>query len=182
MLAGAADNTICYYDTRVDQNASHAYQLAKAVCFYSPWQFVFWYDRPGTSPKSAGGAGGQKRVIGDEPELEFFVNVPTVWDDTKVIHGRIGEYAVIARRSGDAWFIGCMNGEQPRTLDIPLVFLENGKQYVARVYSGDETMPTRTRVRIDRRAVDAATVLKANLPAKGGQAISIFPAYKTRSL
>jgi len=46
MLAGAADNTICYYDGRVDRNATHAYQLAKAVCFYSPWQFLYWYDRP----------------------------------------------------------------------------------------------------------------------------------------
>ena len=46
MLAGAADNTICYYDQRVDVQATHAYQLAKAVCFYSPWQFLYWYDRP----------------------------------------------------------------------------------------------------------------------------------------
>ncbi len=181
MLAGAADNTICYYDTRVDQNASHAYQLAKAVCFYSPWQFVYWYDRPGASPGSAGGAGGQKRVIGDEPELEFFDHVSTVWDDTKVLHGRIGEYAAIARRSGGAWFIGCMNSQQPRTLDIPFVFLEDGRQYSAQVYSDDETVPTRTRVRIDRRPVDAATVLKAALPANGGQAISIFPTNKPRS-
>ena len=36
MLAGAADNTICYYDTRVTQQSSHAYQLAKAVCFLQP--------------------------------------------------------------------------------------------------------------------------------------------------
>ena len=176
MLAGAADNTICYYDTRVDRNASHAYQLAKAVCFYSPWQFVYWYDRPGTAPAKAGGAGGQKGVIGDEPELEFFDRVPTVWDDTKVIHGRIGDYAVIARRSGDAWFLGAMNSGQPRTLDVPLAFLEPGRQYVVRVYSHDETLPTRTRVRIDRREVDAGTVLSAVLPANGGQAISIFPA------
>jgi alpha-glucosidase len=89
MLAGAADNTICYYDRRVDENASHAYQLAKSVCFYSPWQFLYWYDRPGRSPRRAGGAGGGHNVIGDEPELEFFDHVPTVWDDTKVIHGNI---------------------------------------------------------------------------------------------
>ena len=49
-------HTICYYDGRVKRNATHAYQLAKAVCFYSPWQFLYWYDRPS--------------IIGDEPELE----------------------------------------------------------------------------------------------------------------
>ena len=41
MLAGAADNTICYYDRRIDDNASHAYQLAKSICYYSPWQFLY---------------------------------------------------------------------------------------------------------------------------------------------
>ena len=45
-LAGAADFTICYFDQRVTKNWSHAHQLAKAVCTYSPWQFMFWYDTP----------------------------------------------------------------------------------------------------------------------------------------
>lgn len=89
MLCGAGDNTICYYDGRVSANASHAYQLAKAVCLYSPWQFVYWYDRPGGSPRKKGGAGGGANVIGDEPELEFFDHVPTVWDQTRVIHGEV---------------------------------------------------------------------------------------------
>ena len=124
MLAGAADNTICYYDGRVDENASHAYQLAKSVCFYSPWQFLYWYDRPTSSPRRAGGAGGGRNVIGDEPELEFFDHVPTVWDDTKVIHGQMGAYTVIARQSGENWFIGCMNGNDPHTFNVPLDFLD----------------------------------------------------------
>ena len=176
MLAGAADNTICYYDSRVDRNATHAYQLAKAVCIYSPWQFMYWYDRPAASPQRAGGAGGQKGAIGDEPELEFFDSVPTVWDDTKVIHGRIGEYAVIARRRGRQWFIGCMNSGKARTLNIPLGFLPKGTKYVAHVYSDDPTVKTRTHVRIRRFLVGSDTVLKAEMTAKGGQAVRITPA------
>ena len=176
MLAGAADNTICYYDGRVDENASHAYQLAKSVCFYSPWQFLYWYDRPDRSPRRAGGAGGGHNVIGDEPDLEFFDHVPTVWDDTKVIHGRIGQYAVLARRSGESWFIGCMNAEAPRTLDVPLDFLDAGRSYVAHFYSDDPAAPTRTHVRIDRRIVDSSTALKVELGSQGGQAIRIHPA------
>ena len=53
MLAGPADITVCYYDERVDKQASHAYQLAKAVCFYCPWQFLYWYDRPGQDRPNA---------------------------------------------------------------------------------------------------------------------------------
>jgi len=173
MLAGAGDNTICYYDRRVDDNASHAYQLAKSVCFYSPWQFLYWYDRPGSSPRRTGGAGGGNNVIGDEPELEFFDHVPTVWNDTKVLHSRIGEYAVLARRSGESWFIGCMNGNDPRTFDVPLDFLDKGRQYIAHIYSDDPAVSTRTGVKINRRTVDPSSVLKVELPPRGGQAIRI---------
>jgi alpha-glucosidase len=176
MLAGAADNTICYYDRRVDENASHAYQLAKSVCLYSPWQFLYWYDRPDRSPRKTSGAGGSRNVIGDEPELEFFDHVPTVWDDTKVICGEIGEYAVIARRSGESWFIGCMNGEAPRTLDVPLDFLDPDRTYVAHIYSDNLAVRTRTHVKISRWMVNSATILKVDLAARGGQAIRICPA------
>jgi len=176
MLAGAADNTICYYDRRVDENASHAYQLAKSVCFYSPWQFLYWYDRPNRSPRRTGGAGGSHNVIGDEPELEFFDHVPTVWDDTKVIHGEIGACAVLARRSDESWFIGCMNGDAPHALNVPLVFLDKDRTYIAHIYADDPTISTRTGVKISRWLVDSATVLKAELPPCGGQAIRICPA------
>ncbi len=175
-LAGAADNTICYYDKRVDQNASHAYQLAKAVCLYSPWQFLFWYDRPAGAPPKAGGAGGAAFTIGEEPEIEFYDHCPTVWDDTKVLHGRIGTYAAIARRSGPAWFIGVMNSGEARTLDLPLGFLEKGKRYAAHVYSDDPAVKTRTHVRVGRFLVTAATTIKAAVTEKGGMAVRILPA------
>lgn len=175
MLAGAGDQTNCYYDPRVDEYWSHAYQLAKAVCIYSPWQFLYWYDRPPASPIH-GGAGGNVAVIGDEPELEFFDHLPTVWDDTRVIHGAVGEYATIARRHGKEWFIGTMNNRVPRNLDIPLDFLEPGVQYIAHIYTNDPAVPTRTHVRIDRLSVDATTVLTANLGPNGGQAVRITPA------
>jgi alpha-glucosidase len=170
MLAGAGDNTVCYYDPRVK---CHAYQLAKAVCLYSPWQFLYWYDRPAASPRGKGSAGGSQNVIGDEPELTFFDHLPTVWDETKVIHGKIGRYAVIARRSGGDWYIGCMNGEEARTLAIPLDFLEEGKEYEAHAFRHDDVVETRTHVRIERFAVHAGTVLETVLAANGGEAVRI---------
>jgi alpha-glucosidase len=161
MLAGAGDNTICYYNPRVEENACHAYQLAKAVCFFSPWQFLFWYDRPSSYQ--------------GEPEIEFFKHCPTVWDDTRVLHGRIGRYAVLARRSGDDWFVGCMNGSQARELSIPLDFLDPARRYTAHVYSHDESAPTRTHVRIERFPATADDTLTAKLGVNSGQAIRIVP-------
>jgi alpha-glucosidase len=176
LLCGAADNTVCYFDARVDRLATHAYQLAKAVCLYSPWQFLFWYDRPPQSPQKTSGAGGGTPVTGDEPELEFYNAVPTVWDDTRVLHGRVGEFAVLARRSGAEWFIGGMNSGEARVLEAPLKFLARGRKYTAHIYSDDPAVPTRTRVRVERRPVDAGTTLKLALSAQGGQAIRITPA------
>lgn len=176
MIAGCADNTICYYDKSVDKNSTHAYQLAKAVCLYSPWQFLYWYDRPKGAPKKVGGAGGAETDIGSEPELEFYDKVPVVWDDTKVIHGQIGEFAVMARRSGDDWYIGYMNSGEDRNLDVPLDFLGKDRKYVAHIYSDDPAVQTRTHVRIDRFIVDAGKVLKLSASAQGGQAVRIVPA------
>jgi alpha-glucosidase len=175
LLCGAADNTICYYAPRVDEKATHAYQLAKAVCLYSPWQFLYWYDRPPNAPEKVGGAGNAETRIGDDPELEFYNHVPTVWDDTRVIHGRIGEFAVIARRSGAEWFVGGMNNGEARTLEMPLSFLARDRKYTAHIYSDDPSVTTRTRVKIERRLANAATTLKLTMPAQGGQAIRIAP-------
>jgi len=160
-LAGAADNTICYFDPRVDQLATHAYQLAKVVNFYSPWQFLFWYDRPSSAK--------------DEPELEFFNHVPTVWDDTKVLQGKVGEYAVMARRHGAEWYIGFMNDGEARSFDVPLSFLDAGRKYTATIYSDDPTVPTRTHVKIERQTVEQGTTLPLKTIVNGGVAVRIAP-------
>lgn len=170
MLAGAGDHTICYYDERVDRQSSHAYQLAKAVCLYSPWQFLYWYDRPYLSRAVSGLDPAGRNLLGDEPELEFFDHCPTVWDDTRVLHGRIGEYAVIARRHGHDWFLGAMNDAQPRTLRASLSFLEPGRSYLAHVYTDDDSVPTRTRVAVRTQPVNADTTLPLALKSNGGQA------------
>jgi alpha-glucosidase len=176
MLAGPADFTVCYYDARVEQNASHAFQLAKPVCFYSPFQFLFWYDRPKAAPAKVGGAGNAETSIGNEPEIEFYDRLPTVWDDTRVLDGRIGEFAVIARRSGAEWFVGFLNSGQSRTLPAKLDFLEEGRRYVAHIYSDDPAVPTKTQVRIDRHLVERASVLKLSAGPQGGQAMRLVPA------
>ena len=176
MLAGAGDNTVCYFDPRVDELWSHAYQLAKAVCIYSPWQYLYWYDRPAMSPQHVDPSVRKRLpVITEEPELEFFDALPATWDDTKVIHGCIGEYAVIARRSGDEWFVGCMNGGKARRLPLPLEFLDASKTYTARIYSDDQSLENRTKVRLGQQNVSAASTLTIELPANGGQALHLVP-------
>ena len=182
MLAGQGDNTICYYNERVDNKmGSHASQLAKAVCIFSPLQFIYWYDKASPSLIKKDGLWGSREgsrpfptnYIGDEPELEFFDKVPTVWDETKVLYASMGEYGVIARKKENDWFIGGINGPEARTLNIGFSFLEPGIKYSARIYSDDPAVNTRTHVRVDRIEVDKNSVYPAKLLANNGIAMHI---------
>jgi alpha-glucosidase len=60
----------------------------------------------------------------ERPEaVRFLEQVPTVWDETYLLSGRPADHVVIARRSGDRWFLGAGVSGAGRTLDVPLDFL-----------------------------------------------------------
>ena len=165
MIAGPADHTFCYYAWHVKSKTTHAAQLAKAVCFFSPWQFLFWYDRP--------------EVVKDVPELDFFRKLPTTWDDTKVLNGEIGKYATIARRSGRDWFIGSVNAVEARELVISLDFLEPGVTYDVTTYFEHPGSGTPTNVGIRRELVTTTSVLNTKMSSRGGTAYRITPVRDT---
>lgn len=171
MLAGAGDHTNCYFAPRVDEKmGSHASQMAKAICIYSPWQFIYWYDRPENSPRNKGGAGPTNPFIPEITDLSFYDALPTVWDDTKVLEGKIGEYGTIARKSGDQWFIGSLT-DQPRKLSFSMNFLDKGAKYEATIYVDDSSIPTPTKVKITKQAVTSTDLLSFSLKSKNGVAI-----------
>ncbi len=157
-LCGAGDYTICWYAQRVKNTLAH--QLGALIAFYSPLQFVFWYDQP--------------KAYTGESGVELFDHVPTVWDDTKVLHGKIGSYASIARKSGDDWFVGTLNAGEERTLPIPLEFLDRGKTYTAYIYSdGAPDGSIRTAVNTATRTVRPGDTLQAHMAANGGHALRL---------
>ena len=171
-LAGAADCTICYFhrkeikadlakrmNTRSLLNTS-CHQMALSVINYSPLQFLYWYDTP--------------EDVQDEPELAFFDELPTVWDDTKVLNGSIGEYVSIARKKDNRWFLGCITNNDARKMELPLDFLEGGKKYELTLYTdGGEKVKTRTHVAIQTKKVTSKTVLKLDMLPRGGCAMII---------
>ncbi|NDV79163.1 glycoside hydrolase family 97 protein [Dysgonomonas sp. 511] len=161
-LAGAGDYTICYYNNRI--KTTHAHQLAMAAVYYSPLQFMYWYDQPS--------------AYKGEPEIEFFDKVKTVWDDTKVIDGDIGEYVTIARRSNKDWFLGTLGNNDARNIATPLSFLHAGQKYIASIYTDDDKAETKTKVRVTRLIVDSTSVLSFSLKPSGGCAIYLTPATK----
>ena len=58
-----------------------------------------------------------------EPECtDFIASVPTVWDETIALDGRIGEYIVMARRSGSKWYVAAMTDWNERDIDLDVSF------------------------------------------------------------
>jgi alpha-glucosidase len=172
MLAGAGDNTNCYYAPRVTEKmGGHASQLAKAMMLYSPWQFLYWYDRPQGSPGRTGGAGSSLGFIQNHPELEFFKNMPVVWDETKVIEGKIGEYATIVRKAGSDWFLGSLTGKAGKTVQFELDFLDPNTGYEAVIYSHDHGSESSTKVKIETRKANASSVFKFEIMQNSGLAV-----------
>ncbi|MAT73161.1 MAG: hypothetical protein CMJ58_27055 [Planctomycetaceae bacterium] len=91
---------------------TRCHQLAMYVIYESPLQMLA--DSPTTYRR--------------EPEcMRFLSAVPTVWDETVALDAHVGEYVAIARRTGDAWFVGAMTDWQARELEIPLEFLPEGE-------------------------------------------------------
>ena len=78
---------------------TRCHQLGMYVVFESPLQMLS--DNPSNYYR--------------EPEcMEFLEAVPTVWDDTKVLDAKVSDYILVARRSGDKWFVGAMTDWDPR--------------------------------------------------------------------
>lgn len=95
---------------------TRAYQLALFVIFESGLQMLA--DNPTMYYRNA-------------DCTEFITQVPTTWDDTKVLEAKVGEYVVVAKRKGDKWYIGGMtnNKEEERVFNVNLDFLNAGKIY-----------------------------------------------------
>ena len=63
-----------------------------------------------------------------EPECtDFIAAVPTVWDESVPIDGRVGEYVLMARRRGDTWYVGGLTDWNSRTVSVDLSFLAPGR-------------------------------------------------------
>ncbi len=87
--------------------------------------------------------------------FDFLVEVPTTWDETRFVAGEAGEYVVVARRSGENWYVGGITNWTARTVSLPLGFLGAGK-FEATLYqdvSEDGEKPNE--VRIETRAVNS---------------------------
>lgn len=136
MICGAGDYTNCMFAERVTSGkmGGRAAQLAKKVAIYSPWQFIYWYDRPYGSPVKVGGAGSAESIIKTDDITGFYCSIPTVWDETRFLEGEMGDYAVVARRAGHDWYVAALNAGDSKQLELDLSSLVHTGHYRAKLY------------------------------------------------
>ena len=137
-------------------SGTRAYQMALFVVFESGLQMLA--DNP-------------VYYYRERPCTEFISSVPVVWDETKVLDAKVGEYVVIARRSGKKWFLGAITNNMGRELEVDLSFLpENKKLHLTYFEDG---------INADRQAMDykkketevtSSTKLTMKLVRNGGWA------------
>ncbi len=169
MLAGPMDFTQgamrngaywCYFPSWNEpmSQGTRCRQLAEYMVFDAP--FAMLCDAP--------------TAYMQEPECtEFIAKVPTVWDETRILDGKVGEFIVSAKRKGDTWYIGAITDWNARTVEIDLKALG--------ITSGTLTMfvdgPNAHRKGVDYQkktvAVPADGKLKVELAPGGGTAIVV---------
>ncbi len=99
---------------------SRCHQLAMYVVYFAPLQML---------------ADAPTAYENELPILNFLKSVPTVWDKTIGLDGKVAQYVVVARKNGNDWYVGAMNDTTQRTYDVKFDFLDEGKMYLADVYS-----------------------------------------------
>ena len=137
-----------------------AHQLSLMVTIYSPW--VMASDRV--------------ESYENHPAFTFVEQFNPDFDQTKVLDAKIGEYIATARRTGDTWYVGATTNEEGRTLNLPMDFLEEGKDYTATIYiDGDDAdwVSNPTDYKIVTQNITNKDALTLKLANGGGAAIVI---------
>jgi len=170
MLAGPMDYTPGAFNNVTEEGfvarnenptvmGTRAQQLALYVVYESPFQMV------SDSPQAYRG----------QPGFEFIREVPAAWDETRVLAGKPGESATIARRVGNDWYIGSINNWSVRDITVPLSFLNDG-DYKAEIYADAHDAAIEPKhLEISHKTVRKSDALSFRLAPGGGLAIRLQP-------
>ena len=137
---------------------TRAHQLAMYVVFEGPLQMLA--DNPTAYMK-------------EQESTNFIAAIPTVFDETIALAGKLGSYVAIARRKGDTWYIGALSNWEGAQLDLDLAFLGNGN-YEAETFADGVNADRDARdYKRTLMAVDANSVMHVKMASGGGWAAII---------
>lgn len=119
--------------------------------------------------------GNQPEDYRASPAKPFLIDFPAAWDETRFIEGYPGEYACLARRSGDEWFIGMINGYTERTITVPLSILQQGS-YTVDIYKAGETVED---IAVETVTLKSPGEYTITVPAEGGFCFRVPHSFQT---
>jgi len=139
---------------------TRCHQLAMYVVYESPLQMLS--DSP-------------SNYLGEPEAMEFLGPVPSVWDDTRALDGRISEYVLVARRSGNDWYVGAMSDWAARELEVDFSFLPDGNFTMDAYQDGVNADRMAGDYKKIKMQVNRNTMLKIGLAPGGGWAAHLHP-------
>jgi alpha-glucosidase len=108
-----------------------------------------------------------------QPGFDFLKEVPTTWDETKVLAEKVGEVIVIARRKNNDWYVGGITNHASRSVTIPLDFISEGN-FEAEIFSdADDADINPNNIVRETRPADRKKTISVQLSGGGGFAIHL---------
>jgi len=111
----------------------------------------------------------------EQESTNFISAIPTVFDETIALDGKVGEYVAIARRKGLSWYVGAMTNWTPRDMEIDLSFLGDGAFEAEVFQDGINADRDATDYKRDVITVTKNDKLKVSMLNGGGWAARIYP-------
>jgi alpha-glucosidase len=131
---------------------TRCHQIAMYVCYDAPLQMMA--DSPSNYYK-------------EQESATFISKMQTVWDDTKVLDARVGDYILVARQKGSDWYLGAMTDWDARSLTVDCSFLGDGTYEIEIMQDGINADKSASDYKRIVKQVTKADKLKIEL-AKGG--------------
>ena len=109
-----------------------------------------------------------------QPGFEFLKEVPTTWDETRVLDAEVGEHITMARRKGAEWYVGSLNNSEARSIKVSLDFLSSGN-YTAEIYTdAPDVAQNPNHLARQFQTVSKADVLTLKMASGGGQVMRLL--------
>lgn len=158
ILDNATEKTFRPIGEKVMAMGTRMHQAAMFVVYESPIQIF---------------AGNPSQGYLEPAFMELLGRIPTVWDETIVLDGIVGEYIVTARRKDNKWYVGAMSSWTERTLTIKLEFLGGGDYGATIAQDGVNANRYPSDYIISKQPVNSETTLEIPVARGGGFIIEI---------
>ena len=137
---------------------TRCHQLAMYVIFEVPFQML---------------SDNATIYVKEQESTDFITKVPTIFDETVPLDGKVGEYVALARRKRDTWYIGAMTNWTPRELTIDFSFLGEGEWDAIIFKDGINADRDATDYQREEVKVSSSDILPIKLSPGGGWAARI---------